>query len=164
MGKSKPYQVSLEEDLAAEVLNTPLPEDLPEAQALPPARTIGEKLDQARQALRDAVELANEVLSDQMMVDILARALAKDHKRRGTPAIVVQDDGSVVLRVSYSGPVQKKEERPSPLKRKKWSSSLPPLSELREQAQVLGVDISDLGRQKLEIIRRLDEATPAQDV
>ena len=156
MGKSKPYQVALEEDLAAEVLNTPLPE-LPEVVAPPPARTIGEKLEQARDALQDAVHLANDILASQMMTDILAQALAKDHKRRGVPRILVQDDGSVVLQVSYDGRAPlPKVERPSPLKRKKWSSDLPSLPELRAEAAELGVDISDLGRQKKAILDRLE--------
>ena len=65
------------------------------------------------------------------------------------PRIVVDMEGVASLRVEYSSaaPVNGVPK-----------GDLPSLTSLREEAADLGVDISDLGRAKIEIIRRLQEA------
>ena len=141
----KPYEVPLDATLAKEILNTPLPPgDNPE-----PPQTIGERLSQARQAVEDA----NEYLAQSMLAKVVASSLMRQLKKRGVPAIQVRPDGVVVLQVSYK---EKPTTTVSPLvTRARHKTTLPSLADLRERAEGVGVDITDLGRQKRAILERI---------
>ena len=108
--------------------------------------TVGLLVEEAMEALRRA----NEVLARNELVTVTARTLMKDQKRRGTPALQVCPDGTVVLRVHYEG------DGKAPLSvGSLGGAGLPSLDILRQRAAEAGVDISDLGRQKRQIMARL---------
>lgn len=155
MAKTRPYQAPLEPDLAAQILSIPLPETGPAAE-LPPARTLGEKLQQSLVSLAETVALANDALAQNSVAQIVADSLAKKLKKRGVATISVSSAGEVVLQISYEG-----EEVPAPVSgvvRGKWHSDLPTLDEMRAEAADLGVDITHLGRRRREIFRLLTDA------
>lgn len=147
----KPYEVPLEKGLAQEILSMPVhatsPFGVPEDSG--PSTTIGERVERAAQAVRDA----NAYLATSKLASLVAHTLMKDLKKRGNPSIVVEPDGQVILRVSYD---EDKQEAPeAPVEKSKWSSDLPKLDELRAEAEKLGVNISDLGRARRAIHDRL---------
>jgi hypothetical protein len=72
----------------------------------------------------------------------------RTEKRRGVPTIRISGEGEVLLHLSWG-----EEQLPEPLEK------LPTLDVLREKARSMGIDISDLGRQKRNIIQRLSEAS-----
>jgi hypothetical protein len=149
--KLKPVETDLSEDIQDAVLD--LPVRLPEGELT----TVGELIEKARESLR----LANAAVQNNALIQTTAAFLMKQDKRRGNPSILVRMDGSVVLRVTYG---EEEDEEPAP---EAWTPpeskpKLPTLPELRERAERLRVDISDLGRQKLNIIARLDEAEAEQ--
>jgi len=136
--KLKPIELPIDPSLAQEVLNFPVVGSEGEV-----TTTIGERLREAVAAMAEA----NAFLADSAVAKLLAQTLMKDQKRRGFPSLQVSSEGSVVLRIDYE------EEAATPTKPK----TLPSLDSLREQAAVAGVDISDLGRKKHEIIKRLND-------
>lgn len=158
MAKSKPYRSVLSADLADEVLSISLRDGaLRDAVDHPTPRTIGELLDQALEQLNAAVEVANEALESHKMAQLSAAMLAKSLKKRGNASIVVEPSGAVVLLVSYAQPMIQTEPADH-VNKGKWSSELPTLDVLREQATELGVDIEDLGRRRKAIVDRLTTA------
>lgn len=145
----KPYEVPLEPELAQEILSMPISATSPFGIPEGPPVTIGERVERATQAVRDA----NQYLATSKLASLVAHSLMKDLKKRGNPSIVVQPDGSVILRVSYG---EDKQEAPeAPVKKSKWSSDLPKLDELRAEAERLGVDISSFGRARRTIFEHL---------
>lgn len=92
---------------------------------------------------------AEEYLRTSTLARIVAEHEAKKHGRNGDPRIIVADGGSLVLEVNY------KSKRKGKTKRNK--SNLPYMDELRERAERLGVDISDLGRKRRAIFERLND-------
>lgn len=108
--------------------------------------TVGRLVEEAHEALRKA----NKVLEESELVAVAALTLMKEQKRRGTPSVCVRPDGEVVLRVVYGGG-----STPSPPVGAVGGAGLPSLNTLRQQASEAGVDISDLGRQKRQIMARL---------
>jgi len=161
MTKRRPYRSTLVPELAAEILSIPLPVGRVGDRAPDPApKTIGENLRQAVDRLHEAVDLANDTLDSNRMVRIVAMSIAKTLKRRGEATISVEPDGSVVLRVDYPTTVPEPQLEPEPelVLKGKWGSELPSLEKLREDAEDLGVDISDLGRGRRAIHERVQEA------
>lgn len=146
----KPYTVPLDPDLAKEVLNIPLAE----VETLVPPRTIGERLT----AAVEAVEAANQYLGRSKLAAIVADTVMRSLKKRGAASLKVNPDGTVVLHVSYDEDdeeVRVVAKRP-PVKQSNWHSDLPPLEELRAEADQMGVDIADLGRARRTIYERLE--------
>lgn len=151
----KPYEVPLDDDLAQEILNIPVE---PVESAAP--RTIGERVQQAIMA----VEEANQYLAKSPLAALVADTVMRRLKKRGTPSIRVQADGTVILRVAYD------EERealaPAPVARKTKKSDLPTMDELRKRAEAVGVDVSHLGRQRRaiwELVKAAEEAAAEDD-
>jgi hypothetical protein len=134
--KLKPIELPVDSKLAEEVLNFPV------VGATGIAITIG---DRVREAIA-AVGEANAFLSESVVAKLLADTLMKNQKRRGFPSLQVSPNGEVVLRIDY------KEESATSQK----AQPLPSLNELRVEAAEANVDISDLGRKKHEIIKRLE--------
>jgi len=108
--------------------------------------TVGLLVEEAKEALRRA----NKVLAESELVAVTARTLMKEQKRRGNPSLRVNPEGVVVLRVQYD-----REGKPAPVVGALGGAGLPSLDALRQQAAEVGVDISDLGRQKRQIMARL---------
>lgn len=132
--KMKPVDYPLDSQVAEGVLNLPVVD--PEGRLT----TIGETVALAGRLL----ESANKALNNNALATIAAQALMKDQKRRGVPSFVVDSDGRVSLHIAYSG------------KTEATADPLPSLGALRARAASVGVDISDLGRQKKAILERLD--------
>jgi len=148
---TKPYETPLERALAQEILNIPV-----EQEDSPPPKTIGEAVSQAT----GVIEQANVRLSQSPLATIVADTLMRQLKKRGAPSIFVRPDGTVVLRVSY----EEVEDQDIPkmktegVRQSKRPTSLPSLEELRERAEKIGLEISDLGRRKREILKRVEAA------
>ena len=134
--KMKPVDYPLDSQVAEGVLNLPVVD--PEGRLT----TIGQTVALAGRLL----ESANKALNNNALATIAAQALMKDQKRRGIPSFVVDSDGRVSLHISYSGGAEATTD-PDPL---------PSLEALRARAASVGVDISDLGRQKKAILERLE--------
>ena len=139
--KMKPVEVELSPDVQRAVLG------LPVAGEDGSLATVGELLERAA----EAVERANAAVRGNALVKFTAAQIMRKEGRRGVPTIVVKLDGTALLRIIYSEPPS--EDKPPPRVTK---SRLPSLESLRQRAEVEGVNISDLGRRKLEIMRRLD--------
>jgi hypothetical protein len=133
--KLKPVELPVDPKLAEEVLNFPV------VGASGVSVTVG---DRVREAI-SAVAEANTFLSESVVAKLLAETLMKNQKRRGFPSLRVSPNGEVVLRIDYKAE-SSMETKPQPL---------PSLNELRVLAAEANVDISDLGRKKHEIIKRL---------
>lgn len=151
----KPYTVPLDVDLAAEILSIPVPRSESMSHGDLPL-TIGERV----VAAVAAIEEANQYLARSKLAAIVADTVMRKLKKRGTPSIQVEPDGTVILQVSYEEEVVVKVPR-VPVKQSKRKSNLPTLDELREQAKDLGVDIDDLGRARRAIYERLQVARAA---
>ena len=105
--------------------------------------TVGETIRQASELM----DLANRAIAENPLCEIAAQALMKEQKRRGSPSFVVNPSCEVLLHIAY-GEAEVGEEPAAPL---------PSLEELRTRAADMGVDITDLGRQKRAILQRLEE-------
>ncbi len=110
-------------------------------------RTLGNLVDEA---MRNLAEV-NTFLQTSPLIRITAENLMRSEKRRGVPTLKISGEGKVLLGLSWG-------EDPIP----ETPEKLPNLDSLRERARVMGVDISDLGRQKRNIIQRLNEASPRE--
>ena len=147
----KPYEAPLAPELAEDILNTVM-----DASPEEPPRTIGERLQRAVRAVREA----NEYLAQSPVAKVLARSLMLELKKRGTPSLQVRPDGQIVLRVVYGKGVSE----PKAVVKQEGNvhsahrSDLPLLDDLREEAKVLGVDIEDLGRARRKIFERIEKA------
>jgi len=148
----KPYVVPLDADLAAEILNIPLPYN-PAEEPLVAGLTVG---DRVRFAVA-AVEAANKYLAESKMASIVADTVMRKLKKRGVPSLRVQPDGTVVLHVSYEETAKEK-VKPLPVQQSTRKSDLPKLDDLRKQAKEIGVDISALGRARRAIYERIQVA------
>lgn len=100
-----------------------------------------------RDALRN-LAVANAFLKSSPLIKITAENLMRAEKKRGRPTLRVSEGGDLILRVSWGDgeDIPEKEEA---------IRTLPTLDELRQQAKGIGLDISDLGRQKHNILKRI---------
>lgn len=114
--------------------------------------TLGRLLSEALRNLQEA----NDFLRVSPLIQITAENLMQKEKRRGTPTLCISGEGEVLLRITW-GDVSSESHPANPEK-------LPTLDELRERARSMGVDISDLGRQKLNIIQRLREFSSGEQL
>jgi len=121
--------------------------DLPVIQEGEEPTTVGDLVQRAH----DALFKANETVQNSVLATMAAELVLKEQRKRGTPTIVLDIEGNAKLSVTYSSSAP-----PKVLTNGK--GKLPSLTKLREEAKALGVDISDLGRGKLQIIQRLEES------
>jgi hypothetical protein len=140
--KPKPWRTPLEKDWAQALLSEwEKAEDGDRTSAF-------QSLRQARENYEAALNRARKALGRHPLLGIAAQEAARRHGKRGDPRIVIDDDGRVMLEVRYG-------TAPKPS-----VSSLPSLDELRKRAEKDGIDISDLGRAKKKILKRLEGETP----
>lgn len=151
--KLRPVEAELDEEIRDAILS--LPVKLSDGTLA----TVGDLVRHAEESLR----VANEAIQNNALIATTAAFLMKQEKRRGNPTIHVRLDGSAVLRITYGEEDEEEEvvlpEAPTAAKK----SKLPTLDELRDRAERMRVDISDLGRKKIEILKRLDEAEKLQE-
>ena len=136
--KLKPIDVPVEGKVAQGILD--LPVVTPEGSIT----TVGATIEQAAQLM----SLANTALTKNPLCEVAATALMKEQKRRGNPSFRVDSKCRVFLHIDYHDGGNNIEE-PEPL---------PSLEALRSEAAERGIDISDLGRQKRAIVKRLGES------
>ena len=136
--KLKPVDVPVEAHISEGVLKLPVvgPEG--------GITTVGETVALASQLLKSA----NEAIQNNPLCEVAAQSLMRTEKRRGVPSFVVDTDFRVSLHIEYANSSDEVLEAAEPL---------PSLDVLRERAQVMGVEIGDLGRQKRAIIKRLEQ-------
>ena len=140
MGSEK-FHLRIDETWANALLSTPDQS----------GKTIASKLTEARDNLAKAVEEARQTLLSNPLTHVVATAKAREAGLKGTATILVEDDGQVVL-CPESVPA---------LTKGKWSSDLPPLPTLRREAASLGLNVSELGRNKRLILKAIQEARAA---
>jgi hypothetical protein len=104
---------------------------------------------------RDALDLANLALRDNILVSLAAREVLLEHKKRGEGRLVVDANGDMLFRFGFIDRTLSYTTAPG-------GAGLPSMSALRALADQRGIDISDLGRQKRKIMRRLAD-TPQED-
>jgi hypothetical protein len=154
MGKHKPYEHPLSNELALEILNIPV-----EADTAAPPRTIGERLVRAKAAIDEA----NLHLATSPVAKIVAKSIMQDLKKRGDASIHVRYDGTVVLRITYAeadADAVLQPRRDVPSLQSTHRSDLPYLDDLRKRAARMGVDITHLGRQRRAIWDHLNSIEP----
>lgn len=139
--KLSPVEVQLDKEVQEAILSLTFVTQSGET------RTLGNLVDEA---MRNLAEV-NTFLQTSPLIRITAENLMRTEKRRGAPSLKISGEGEVLLHLSWG-----EEQLPEP------SEKLPSLDLLRERARTMGVDISDLGRQKRNIIQRLNEASPRE--
>lgn len=137
----KPVEIGLDTEIQQAVLSLPL-------EAAGSLTTIGNLVKRASEDL----QLANRAIQENALIKMTAESIMKREKRRGIPSILVQLDGTVYLQIVYEGDDTEIQRLPLPESKIK---KLPSLTELRDQAEEMGLDVSDLGRQKRKIMERL---------
>lgn len=137
--KLKPVEIPVQEPFRSAMLSVAVP-DGDEG-----FTTVGSLVKEAR----EAIQRANEALATNSLVALAAQDMMKGHRRRGGAIIEVGADGILHLRISYSP--KRKNATVAP-----GGAGLPSLTALRQEADDLGVDITDLGRQKRKIMDRIE--------
>lgn len=115
-----------------------------------PPMSVGALLELARKS----IEAANSSLRESPLVQRVSHQLMLQEKRRGRPMIQATLEGRCYLHVSYL-PIEELAPRKSRI-------NLPDIASLRTRANQLGLDISNLGRNKHQIMARIKEAEARQ--
>lgn len=144
MPKAKPYTGAIPPELAEQVLNS--------TGVMSEGVLLGTALKEAVLRLEACTKLANEALSESVLAEVISTHLAEKAGRRGNSSVSVNAQGQMLLHVAYSKktPAQKKAAKAEKM-------PLPRMAALRERARNMGVDISQFGAKRTEILRFLDE-------
>jgi hypothetical protein len=137
-------------DLAAALLNVPFDAEVASQPEF--HQSIGQRLTAAKAELEAATVAANQVLSSNPLMEIIAEHAARLVGRRGRPTVVVASSGDVMLEIHY---LAAGEPLP-PVKPKKLK--MPPISEIRREAVLLGIDPTPYGKNKTRLIAAVDAA------
>jgi len=145
------HRETLPVDLAEALLNVPF-ED--EAASRPEAySSVGARLGAAKAELKAAVLAANQVLTANPLMEIIAEHAARKIGRRGQPLVVVDEAGEILLEIHYLTPDEVQSDPQIPKVRK---SNLPPIEELRQEATFLGIDPEPFGKAKTKLLKAID--------
>ena len=117
--------------------------------------TVGERLEQAVDELCKMVALARHTLSQNVLTGIVAKEAARRANRRGIPTLEVGTDGVVYLVVSYGKNTDRGDTR-------QWTSDLPSIRTLRQEAEALGIDPTLFGRRKRELLQAIEDVQKVQ--
>jgi len=115
--------------------------------------TIWGLLQDAQRALAEAVEIANKELRGNPVAEIVAEHAMRKVGKRGFPHIMVDTDGSVLLVVDYDAPTV---VPVTPVAEPRMT--LPPISDLRNEADALGIPWAPFGKNKTALIAALNAA------
>lgn len=130
----------------------PIPKEMQEAILDLPVIREGSDVISVRELLKEAstaLDDVNNTVQSSVLAKMASQLVMRESRKRGTPKLVVDLEGEASLYVSYAT-----DDHPTHVNG--VNEKLPSLTELRQKADSLGVDISDLGRAKKEIIRRLE--------
>jgi len=151
--KKRIHQEPLTQAWAKALLEVPAVEH---ASPTDPPTTLAEQLREAQEGVVRAVKDARKVLKANPLRETVAVAAAHKAGRRGKADIVIADDGTVMLEVYYSG---KPKTRVSTSPKR---SDLPPLDEIREEAEALGIDTAPFGRSKTKLRKAIKKVQVAE--
>lgn len=143
--------------MSKSVFREPLPEDWAEAllQGKGP-NTMGpvwDRLQKAQRELERAVQEARTCLAQNPLTPMVAQIAAHQANRQGGSTISVDNNGTVTLVVDAEGVTEGG---------KRWTSTLPPLKELRKTAERLGIDPIPYGRGKKALLTALEKVRREQ--
>ena len=148
----KSHREAIDHTLRDALLQGPI---IPPSQTMLGRMSLGPYLDLLKEKWAEALVAAQKTLDANPLTAVLARDMARQKNLRGTPRIVLDANGDAFLEFTY-----KSRGRHVAKAASKWASALPSLDALRKEAADRGIDISDLGRSKREIIDRLGLAGP----
>lgn len=117
-------------------------------------KTVYEILEGLRDAFSKAVVDARAVLENHPFNDVLTQEMAKREGLKGDASLEMGEDGIIYLMVEKS----KSERTKKSDSARKWVSTLPPLNDLRERAEALGIDHKPFGRSKTKIQQAIEKA------
>lgn len=109
--------------------------------------SLFEELQGAKELLAAAVTNCRRHLATNPLTEVVAKAAAEESGRGGSSSITVNDQGTILLEVNPKQPGE----------RRTWKTTLPPIKELRAEAEEMKLDISGLGRSR----RKIHEAIQA---
>lgn len=104
---------------------------------------------------RVALGKVNEALSSSGVADLVVKEMLRENRKRGGGVIRADARGTLTL---FLGSVPVVDDAEMPHTTAPGGAGLPSLEALRVIAEQRGVDISDLGRRKREIMQRLANA------
>ena len=113
------------------------------------ALLAGCELGEARQRYKAALNEARLLLESHPLAGVVAEAAARELGKRGALELVIDDTGDVMLQVHYGL------TRLPKVVDKSKKIKLPSISELRAEAEHLGLDVSGLGKAKRKILARI---------
>ena len=142
MPKAKPYSGPVDDNLAAQLLNS----TSVQVEGVP----LGDALLQAAAHLKEVVDEANRALEDSEFAKIVAEHQASKLNRRGNAEILVSETGKVELYIGY-------ENQPARTTAAKRQRRVPLMDDLKKRADRLGVDISEFGIKRKKIFEYLEE-------
>ena len=142
----KNFRVKITQDLTLQLLNSAVRESTANGVEDP----LGVRLRRAVLHLEGVIQEANHFLEGSELAGKLATALMVDHNKRGFPDISVDVRGVLMLEVGYAATREG-------VKRRRGRLKLPLLSELRQEAQEMGVDISHLGAKRRAVQDFIEE-------
>lgn len=140
------HQEPLPEDLARSVLKMSVP-------VLGDDGNLWDRLEEARAVMAAAVELANKGLQDNPVASIVAEHFRKQVGKKGPAHLLVDPQGTVMLVVDQ-GPLMEAPVDPDVPER----VPLPPIVDLRKDAEALGIDWVPFGKNKTKLMTALAEA------
>jgi hypothetical protein len=142
MPKAKPYSGPVDDNLAAQLLNS----TSIQVEGVP----LGDELLKAAAHLRDVIDQANQALEKSEFAKIVAEHQASKLHRRGNAEILVSETGKVELYIGY-------ENQPARTTAAKRQRRVPLMDDLKKRADRLGVDISEFGIKRKKIFEYLEE-------
>ena len=109
--------------------------------------TVWEHLNQAKEALDRAIGIAEAAIRNNPLTPVLAQQLMQKSGVHGNPQIVLdRSGGSLRLEVSYEGTLGGGDRK---------KHSLPPISDLRKEAERLDIDWKSFGKNKTKLLHAI---------
>jgi hypothetical protein len=135
---------------------------------IPEGLSLVEQLEHLQSHWTEVLAAAQHVVDNNPLTPIVIRDMIHQLGRKSSTAKIVLDrDGSAHLdfgeiktRTNEPKPKPKAKRQPKPKPAPKRVGKLPSLGTLREYADKQGIDISDLGRSKVQIVARLNWVEP----
>ena len=151
---SHTFRKMLDPDWAEALLNVP--------SKIAEGSTVAQHLASLREQYQQALVEANDILDSHPFVDVIAAEAAKREGLSGDHTLVLGDDAQIYLGLKSARKVMPKVETKKPEPEadpgaRKWSSKLPSISVLRQQAKELGIDPEPFGRSKKRLKAAIEE-------
>lgn len=157
MTKKSPrvHRETLRPELASALLNVPY------GQVEGHPTTITSRLMDAIDALHQVIDRANESLAKNPLMEVIAEHAARLTGRRGSPTVIVDPNGEVMLEIHY---LAAGEAPPTPTRKTVLKSRLPNIDVLRREAESLGIDWKPFGKAKTKLIEAMETHKASKSV